>query len=159
MRHIETPTQETLNKGVYCMETPAEGSPRLRRQNGSMLDLLLLKNMLTSAEHKAGSRFARDFSIGSVGRVATASWKERTGKSAISMDMTTRQVQSRMSFNRAWNSLAPSLRDIAWRICCFDEGLEQVEKSLNLPRRSAKVLLAAALDQLNLHYSRPQKPH
>jgi hypothetical protein len=159
MRHIETPTPETFAKNLYEIEQPEEGSPRLRRRHHHLIDQLLDKGLLTPQQHAAGLRFYRDFSIGAVGQLSTSSWKERTGSRAGDGDITIRQLQARRSFRTAWDALAPVLRDVAWRIACFEEGMEQVEKALNLPRRSAKTLLSAALDQLNLHYHSPRKLH
>ena len=49
-------------------------------------------------------------------------------------------------------ALGPGLSDVVFRVCCFLEGLETVEKRLGWSARSGKVVLKIALERLAAHY-------
>ena len=50
------------------------------------------------------------------------------------------------------SALGPGLADIAFRVCCFLDGLEKAEKRLGWSARSGKVVLRIALQRLAQHY-------
>jgi hypothetical protein len=53
---------------------------------------------------------------------------------------------------RALIDLGPGLADVAFRTCCLQEGLEQVERRMGWSARSGKVVLRIALERLQQHY-------
>jgi len=66
------------------------------------------------------------------------------------------QLAAKRRINAALEYVGPGLSDILIRVCCYHEGLEQAEKQLFWPTRSAKLVLKIALERLAEHYN-PEK--
>ena len=62
------------------------------------------------------------------------------------------QLAAKKRVEKAVAFVGPGLADVLIRVCCYHEGLEQAEKSLNWPTRSAKLVLKFALTRLAEHY-------
>lgn len=73
------------------------------------------------------------------------------------LDPTETQMEARKRFNRAMAALGHGLGDIAVQTCCLLEGLKECERQFGWPPRSAKVVLALALDRLVDHYGLEKK--
>jgi hypothetical protein len=54
--------------------------------------------------------------------------------------------------------MGPELSGVALDVCCFEKGLETVERERQWPTRSAKLMLKTALLQLHRHYNPPAPP-
>jgi hypothetical protein len=69
-------------------------------------------------------------------------------------------MQARMRFTRAAEAMGPELSGVAIDVCCFEKGLEAVEREHQWPVRSGKLMLRTALLALLRHYNPPppQKP-
>ena len=52
--------------------------------------------------------------------------------------------------------MGPGLSDILLETCCYLTGIEQAERALGWPQRSAKIVLKIALDRLAVHYGLTQ---
>ncbi|MEO1457428.1 MAG: DUF6456 domain-containing protein [Pseudomonadota bacterium] len=59
---------------------------------------------------------------------------------------------ARSRVSAALTELGPGLADVAFRVCCFLEGLEACEKRMGWSARSGKVVLKLALQRLAQHY-------
>lgn len=68
------------------------------------------------------------------------------------LDPTEAQMAAKARLQRALDHVGPGLSDILVRVCCHLEGMEQAEKGMGWPSRSAKVVLLIALDRLADHY-------
>ena len=111
---------------------------------------------LSSAMIQAGERLREDFEIAQLGPRITQNWDRFLTASVRQayepLDMDDRPSAARNRVAAALAELGPGLADVAFRCCCFLEGLETAEKRLNWSARSGKVVLRIALGRLALHY-------
>lgn len=61
------------------------------------------------------------------------------------LNLTEAAMAARVRFSRAADAMGPELSGVAIDVCCFEKGLETVERERQWPARSAKLLLRAAL--------------
>jgi hypothetical protein len=61
-------------------------------------------------------------------------------------------IAAKQRFTRAMRAAGPGLNALLFDICCHLRGLEEAEAARNWPRRSARVVLAIALERLAQHY-------
>ena len=59
---------------------------------------------------------------------------------------------ARTRVGAALSDLGPGVGDVALRVCCFLEGMEQAEKRMGWSARSGKIVLKIALQRLARHY-------
>lgn len=109
---------------------------------------------------EAGERLAADFHRGHLNPRVTATWEPRIasrtrGEAGGTLDLTEAAMVARARFSRAADAMGPELSGVAIDICCFEKGLETVERERLWPARSAKLLLRAALLSLARHYAPP----
>jgi hypothetical protein len=109
---------------------------------------------------EAGERLAADFHRGHLNPKVTATWEPRIanrtkGEAGGALDLTEAAMAARTRFSRAADAMGPELSGVAIDICCFEKGLETVERERQWPARSAKLLLRAALLALARHYAPP----
>jgi hypothetical protein len=109
---------------------------------------------------EAGERLAADFHRGHLNPKVTATWEPRIanrtkGEAGGALDLTEAAMAARARFSRAADAMGPELSGVAIDICCFEKGLETVERERQWPARSAKLLLRAALLALARHYAPP----
>lgn len=103
---------------------------------------------------EAGERFREDFERAQMGARVTQNWDRfLTGAGRNGFNNAAEYSNpSKERFATAYRSLAPGLRDVALRVCCYLEGLEKTEKQLGWSARSGKVVLKIALQSLANHY-------
>lgn len=109
---------------------------------------------------EAGERLAADFHRGHLNPKVTATWEPRIanrkkGEAGGALDLAEAAMAARARFSRAADAMGPELSGVAIDICCFEKGLETVERERQWPARSAKLLLRAALLALARHYAPP----
>ncbi|WP_416408356.1 DUF6456 domain-containing protein [Agrobacterium rosae] len=112
---------------------------------------------------EAGERLARDFHRGHLSPRITASWEPRLAKRTKgqgngAQDLSDTAMAARMRFSKAADAMGPELAGVAIDICCFEKGLELVERERQWPVRSAKLMLRTALLALSRHYAPPPPP-
>ena len=66
--------------------------------------------------------------------------------------MSERVIAARERIWRMLKALPAEQAEIVLRVCCLSEGLEAAERALNWPRRSARLILRMALEQLAAAY-------
>ncbi len=113
-------------------------------------------SFLSAAQITAGERLREDFEMAHMGPRVAQNWDRfltsasRGGFSDNSPAEGPSAAQARVS--KALTALGPGLADIAFRVCCFLDGLEKAEKRLGWSARSGKVVLRIALQRLAQHY-------
>ncbi len=111
---------------------------------------------LSPAQITAGERLREDFELAHMGPRVAQNWDRfltsasRGGFSDNSPAEGPSAARARVS--KALTALGPGLADIAFRVCCFLDGLEKAEKRLGWSARSGKVVLRIALQRLAQHY-------
>lgn len=104
----------------------------------------------------AGERLREDLRVAAEEGMTVADWDlvlARLGTPAApDPDPGTPPLTGRARVEQALQDLGPGLADVALRTCCFQEGLEHVERRLGWSARSGKVVLKIALARLNQHY-------
>lgn len=135
----------------------------LRNINESPLSALFSckksqKRWLDSDQFNAGERLRSDFEFSQMTPSITASWDpttslNRKGGGRVPEDnLTDRVIGAQQRLRQAIEAVGPEFSAILLDICCFLKGMEQVERERQWPRRSAKLLLRAALSALSRHY-------
>jgi hypothetical protein len=61
-------------------------------------------------------------------------------------------LAAKQRFSAAMRAAGPGLNDLLFDVCCHLRGLGEAERAKRWPARSAKVVLAIALDRLAEHY-------
>ena len=108
----------------------------------------------------AGERLARDFHYGALQPRVTQSYEARAGEGSrpgpgAAAELKDSVVAARQRVARAVEAMGPELSGVALDVCCFEKGLETVERERLWPPRSAKLMLKTALLQLHRHYNPP----
>lgn len=120
------------------------------------------KPYITEDQFNAGERLAADYEYAGL-MPRTVSYYDGvpvSGKkyySSVRDDPSLTQMAAKQRVNAALDSIGPGLADVLIRVCCFHEGLEQAEKNLAWPTRSAKLVLKIALERLADYYQPGKK--
>lgn len=139
---------------VNLAESPLGWLARRRGRDG--------RPLISAAQVEAGERLRSDFELAGMTprlvRGYDASPVSGGRRSApASPDPTGAQIDARRRLDAAVAAAGPGLSDVLIRVCCFLEGLEEAERQLGWPTRSAKVVLSIALDRLADHYAGQKK--
>ena len=106
----------------------------------------------------AGERLREDFEIAQMGPRVTQNWDNFLTSSTRGQYNPSEggggPEDARRRVSLALEAMGPGLADIAFRCCCFLEGLEAAEKRLGWSARAGKVVLKIALQRLADHYAR-----
>jgi hypothetical protein len=110
----------------------------------------------------AGERLARDFHYAALQPRITQSYEPRVGErmrpgTGAAADLKDSTIAARRRVGSAVDAIGPELSGVALDVCCFEKGLETVERERQWPPRSAKLMLKTALLQLHRHYN-PSTP-
>jgi hypothetical protein len=117
----------------------------------SPLTWLHARGHLTDRQFDAGERLRADYERAQMAPSITMRWDPvRVDGGGGSHGLTTseRQVAAKSRFDGAMAEAGRGLTDILWRVACACEGLPDVEKALEWPARSGKVVLRIALDRV-----------
>ena len=120
------------------------------------------KPFLSRGEIAAAERLRIDFERSQLAPGVAQDWQRfltsgvEGGKrcSAQERDIEGGAQAARERLSEALDALGPSLSDVALRVCCFLQGIEAVETSMQWSRRSGKVVLKIALQRLADFYDR-----
>ena len=111
---------------------------------------------------EAARRYSTDFERAMLRQRVTTDWDAiggggKGGSSAHERaELSDAAMAARGRFERAGTALGRVLRTAIMDVCCLGMGLEEVERRHGWPRRSGKMMLRAALEQLALHYRAPK---
>ena len=119
----------------------------------SALAWLASRGLLTARQEEAGERLRADYERAAVGPKVTMRWAPRVdGGGAAGLDPTEVQLAAKRRFDAALAAAGPGLSDVLWRVVCAGEPLAEAEKGLGWPTRSARLVLALALDRVAERY-------
>ena len=111
---------------------------------------------LSSAQIAAGERLREDFELAHMGPRVAQNWDRfltsASGGGFSDNAPAEGPSAARARVSKALGALGPGLADIAFRVCCFLDGLEKAEKRLGWSARSGKVVLRISLQRLAQHY-------
>ncbi|MEM1345358.1 MAG: DUF6456 domain-containing protein [Pseudomonadota bacterium] len=109
---------------------------------------------LSPDEVEAGERLRADFEIAQLGPSIAQDWRRFLAPAPTTGARATGDgaARARERVSAALSALGPGLSDVAFRVCCFLEGLEACEKRMGWSARSGKVVLKIALQRLSEHY-------
>ena len=116
------------------------------------------KPFLTIEEVDAAERLRSDFEAAQIGPSVAQDWRkfltpgDRLAGTPVPGMPGDGAMMARDRVMKALSELGPGLADVAFRTCCFLEGLETCERRLGWSARSAKVVLKLALQRLADHY-------
>lgn len=149
VRHVDEGARGMVTRRVNQGESPL-GWLRQRKGTGG-------KPFLSDAEFDAGDTLRKDYELAGLRARVTANWdgfaapaKATHGSRAELSDLA---LAARRRLETARSAVGPGLWDVLLETCCHLHGLEQAERTLNWPRRSAKLVLKIALGQLAAHYA------
>lgn len=111
--------------------------------------------LIEQDQFDAGERLRADFTRGHMSPRVTSSWSgigRARGVGARADEFTDVVVASRQRVRLALESCGPEFAGVLLDVCCFLQGLEDVERARGWPSRSGKVVLQLALDRLARHY-------
>ena len=137
---------------VNLAELPLAAMARLKEKSGAaFLDMQALD---------AGLRLHADFTRGQLQPQLTMRYEPRLAAKTRGMpggagDLCDSAVSARGRVRAAVEAIGPELSGVALDVCCFEKGLETVERERQWPARSAKLMLRAALMALARHYAPP----
>lgn len=112
---------------------------------------------LSGGQREAGERLSRDFVRGQMQPRISANWEasvaSNSGRSANgAADISDTAMAARQRIDRAVQAIGPELSGVVLDVCCFEKGLELVERERRWPARSAKIMLRSGLSALSRHY-------
>lgn len=138
---------------VNALESPLGAIARLKEKSGQAF--------LTPEAVAAGERLHADFTRAQLQPRLTMAYEPRLasktrGGAGGTADLSDTALAARMRVGRAMEAIGPELCGVALDVCCFQKGLELVERERQWPARSAKLMLRAALMTLARHYAPPR---
>lgn len=112
----------------------------------------------------ASERLREDFELSQIGPAVTQDWGRfltaGTSGGAAGGSDSSRPAAAQKRLRAALDALGEGLSEVALRCCCYQEGMVTLEKRLDWPARSGKVVLRIALMKLREHYqSQPAEEH
>lgn len=138
---------------VNAMESPLGAIARLKEKSG--------QGFLPPEALAAGERLHADFTRAQLQPRLTMAYEPRLasktkGRAGGMADLSDTALAARMRVAKAMEAIGPELCGVALDVCCFQKGLEVVERERQWPARSAKLMLRAALMALARHYAPPR---
>ena len=117
------------------------------------------KPMIDTHQFTAGERLRADFEQAHLSSCATSNWdrmaqthSKRKDGAGASLSVSEVAWDAKQRVRRALEMVGPDFSGILLDVCCEQRGIEAVEKQHGLPKRSGKVVLRMALNQLARHY-------
>jgi hypothetical protein len=138
---------------VNALESPLGAIARLKEKSGQAF--------LAPEALAAGERLHADFTRAQLQPRLTMAYEPRLatktkGGAGGTADLCDTALAARMRVAKAMEAIGPELCGVALDVCCFQKGLELVERERQWPVRSAKLMLRAALMALARHYAPPR---
>lgn len=116
---------------------------------------------------RAAERLRRDHEKAQLAPRVTASYAPAEGTGSRHWQMSDNAVErltdgalvARQRLHEALEAVGPELSGLLMQVCCLTRGLEEAERCIGLPRRSARTVLYLALQRLARHYGLKPRLH
>jgi hypothetical protein len=122
----------------------------------SPLGRLKHRKVIDAVQFDAGERLRRDFTLAGLtprmGIDLTQPLIRNARGQRVEAPLSDMVLAAKQRFRAAMRAAGPGLNDLLFDVCCHLRGLEEAERAKGWPARSAKVVLAIALDRLADHY-------
>ncbi|KQY28376.1 DUF6456 domain-containing protein [Rhizobium sp. Root483D2] len=159
-QHRAMKTQTVAVEGVRQavrvneLESPLGACARLKEKSG--------KAFLPPEAIAAGERLHADFTRAHLQPRLTMAYEpllssKTKGGAGGAAEISDSAMSARFRVGKAMEAIGPELCGVALDVCCFQKGLELVERERQWPARSAKLMLRTALMALSRHYAPPRK--
>lgn len=116
---------------------------------------LKARGLVNGTQFAAGEKLRRDFTLAQLTPRMGVNWEAPVvsgSRGAGADSISDIAMAARQRLNKALVAAGPELSDLLFDVCCHLQALEAVENSRGWARRSARVVLAIALDRLASHY-------
>lgn len=138
---------------INQLESPLGACARLKEKSG--------QPFLPPEAIAAGERLHADFTRANLQPRLTMAYEPRLSvktKGAVggAADLSDTAMSARFRVAKAMEAIGPELCGVVLDVCCFQKGLEIVERERQWPARSAKLMLRTALMALARHYAPPR---
>jgi hypothetical protein len=138
---------------VNQLESPLGAATRLKEKSG--------QPFLPPEAIAAGERLHADFTRAHLQPRLTMRYEpllstKTRGSANSAADISDSAMSARFRVGKAMEAIGPELCGVALDVCCFQKGLEIVERERQWPARSAKLMLRTALMALARHYTPPR---
>ncbi|MBC8037494.1 MAG: hypothetical protein H7X89_09790 [Rhizobiales bacterium] len=144
----ERPLEESRHPEINDAESPLAWLRSRKDKAG--------RPLISAEQFMAGERLRSDYERSCLERRVTAAWDlpATAGRSGGTggAHLTDAALTARQNLNDALDEAGPELASILVQVCCLAAGIEQAERSLDLPQRSGKAVLGLALTALARHY-------
>lgn len=156
----------TLRRGLASVEMPRTAAavspaPPIRPAHTPRATRSRRIAILLGHQAEAAQRLEADFLAAQMVPRTTSNW-DRLGSgvvdagsrhpSGLGVEVSHRTASAQDRVRRALTDAGPEFAGLLLDLCCFDEGIEIVERKRGWPQRTAKVVLGLALDRLARHY-------
>lgn len=120
----------------------------------SPLAWLHARGHLSDRLFAAGEQVRADFERAQLGANVTMRWDpvRVQGGAERGLAPTERQIAARQRFDGALAAAGKGLSDVLWRVVCACETLPDVERAMEWPARSGKLVLKLALERVADYY-------
>lgn len=154
--------------GLFRPAAAAIQAVRNMRENPLQHISLQERGTRFEPEHlKAAERLRRDYERAHLSPRITTQYEPATSSSRhwqMSDNAVARlsegSIAARQHVHDAMEAVGPELSGLLLQVCCLTAGLEEAERRLELPRRSARAVLLLALTRLARHYGlKPRLRH
>jgi hypothetical protein len=136
---------------VNLAESPIGWLSRRRDKDG--------RPLISDEQFLAGERLRADFWFAQMTPRVTADWgapaaggATRRGAPGTGVEVQDGVIAAGERVRRALTAVGPELAGVLIDVCCHLKGLEEAERGVGWPQRSAKVVLQIALTRLARHY-------
>ncbi|NKB50965.1 MAG: hypothetical protein GKR97_01865 [Rhizobiaceae bacterium] len=113
---------------------------------------------LNEAQFQAGELLRGDFTRAQLATSVTSNWRtpalavHKSCGSGGRVELSDAALDARDRYNGALKYVGPDLANVLTDVCCYLKGLQMVERELNWPPRSAKLMLRTGLGLLAQFY-------
>ena len=130
-------------------ESPLAGLARRKDKAGQAF--------LSAELVRAGERLREDYELSALADDGGPDWASFVNEEAVTLPalasgLSKACAAAQQRVAEALGDLGPGLGEVALRVCCFLEGMEQLEKRMGWSARSGKIVLRIALQRLSRHY-------